>query len=87
MFEDYRHLPEQHEPLIREWEGHAAVSRYVWSPLDELIIEQASNWKDLEVEALAAVTDQAGTLQRGGTYRCPPDLAARALWPEEARMP
>ncbi len=43
MVPDNSESPAHHAPLIRAWEGHAAVSRYVWVTLDELLIERAIN--------------------------------------------
>ncbi len=85
MFEDYPQVPEHHEPLIRVWNGRAAVSRYVWSTPTDVTIEHAINWEDLEPEAVAAVLAHGGTLEHDRTYPCPPDLAAQGWWPEEAR--
>ncbi len=60
------------------------MSRAVWVTPDELLIERAINWEELEPDAIAAVTAQGGTLNEDQTYPCPPELAARGWWPEEA---
>ena len=84
MAPDVPQSPAHHAPLIRAWEGHAAVSRYVWVTPNELLIERAINWEELEPDAIAVVTTQGGTLDADQTYPCPPELAARGWWPEEA---
>ncbi len=76
--------PAHHAPRIRARAGHAAVSRSVWVTPDEVLIERAINWEALEPDAVAAVTAQGGTLDEDETYPCPPELAARGWWPEEA---
>jgi hypothetical protein len=84
MFEDDPQVPAHHAPLIRVWQGRAAVSRYSGAPTD-VTIELAMNWQDLEPQAVAAVLTHGGTLQPERTYPCPPELAAQGWWPEEAR--
>ena len=79
------HTPEHHEPLIQVWNGRAAVSRYVWSTPDEVTIEHAINWEELEPQAIAAVEARGGTVHHDATYPCPADLVAQGWWPEEAR--
>ncbi len=79
-------MPEHHEPLIRVWQGRAAVSRYTWSTPTDVTIEPAMNWQDLEPQAVAVVLAHGGTLQPERTYPCPPELAAQGWWPEEAWM-
>ncbi len=85
MSPNTNHEPEHHEPLIRVWDRHAAVSRYVWSTPDDVTIEHAINWEELEPQAIEAVQAQGGTVNQDLTYPCPPDLVAQAWWPEEAR--
>ena len=84
MVPDNSASPAHHAPLIRAWDGHAAVSRAVWVTPDELLIERAINWEALEPDAIAVVTAHGGTLDVDHTYPCPPELATRGWWTEEA---
>ena len=81
MFEDDPQVPEHHAPLIRVWQGRAAVSRYLWSTPIDVTIEPAMNWQALEPQAVAAVLAPGGTLQPERTYHCPPSWQRRGGGP------
>ncbi len=56
----------------------------MWVTPDGWLIERAINWEELEPEAIAIITAHGGTLDADQIFPCPPELAARGWWPEEA---
>jgi hypothetical protein len=60
-------------PYIAVQSSNAFVELYA--------IGEAVNWKDLEPEAIQAVSAQGGDLAHARYYQCPTELAARAQGP------
>lgn len=50
-------------------------------------LQPASNWQDLQGEALLYVQQVGGYLETAGLYPCPHHLAQRAVWPPEWLAP
>jgi len=44
--------------------------------------EPASNWEELEEDAIEVVEAQGGALNWSGLYYCTSDLVQRARWPQ-----
>lgn len=74
-----------HHVIINVWNCRAAVARYVNDPpgatwTARTTVEEASNWENLEDEAIEAVEEQGGWVTASGHYKCPPDLAHKATF-------
>jgi hypothetical protein len=61
---------------------HAVVSRYRSLPNGAISWECACNAEELEADAIAAIAAQRTPFTLGAPYPCPPEVAARAVWPE-----
>lgn len=72
------------EPLyvVSVWNCRAAVCRRRDRADGSWTYEPATNWEDLEPEALEVVEAQGGAVNLSGLYPCPLDLAERGEWPE-----
>jgi transcriptional regulator with XRE-family HTH domain len=58
----------------------AAVSRRVDGPGGSYTYERAANWVELEDDAIVAIQEAGGAVNISGHYRCPVELARRAVW-------
>ncbi len=63
-------------------ECHAVVSRYRPLPNGSLSCECACNAAELEADAIAAIAALGTPFALGTPYPCPPEIAARAVWPD-----
>lgn len=69
------------EIVINVWSMRAAVSKWFFSQVDGgYSLEQASNWQELEQEAIDAIDEQGGSVNISGQYRCPVELAEKAVF-------
>ena len=76
-------VPADKRVFIRVAEDRAIVSRYLQtSPHQIFTTQPATNWPDLEDEAIQVVEEAGGAIWHSGDYPCPDDLAARATWPD-----
>ena len=75
-------IPEDNLPIIVVDKGRCIVARYRRLMPYEYGIERAANWRELQDDARAAVAAQVGAITEDGHFPCPPELAARAVWPE-----
>ncbi len=73
------------EVFIDVRHGRPYVSRHMDEGDGSFSWESAMNEADIEQEAIAAVEAQGGSLMQDGHYQCPPELAAKAVWPTRAR--
>jgi hypothetical protein len=78
-------LPQPGQVIISVWNGRTAVSRYerVEDTPNAIYVQEATNWQDLEDDALAEVEDQDGSRTQSGHYLCSVELAERAIFSEE----
>ncbi len=67
------------KPIISVYNLRVAVSRYV-KEADGFTIQPASNWEELEEDALREVENQDGARNLSGHYACSGELAARAVF-------
>ena len=74
-------IPEDNLPIIVVDKGHCIVARYRQVAAYKYEVERAANWPALENDACAAVEAQVGAITEDGHFPCPPELAARAVWP------
>jgi len=66
--------------IISVWNSRAAVSRYERVDGGITVVE-ASNWQELEADALMEVEDQDAASNISGHYSCSNELADRAVFP------
>jgi len=69
---------------IKVWNCRAAISRRVDLANGGWTYEAAENWEDLEAAAIEAIEAAGGAVNMSGLYPCPPELAERACWKEQA---
>ncbi len=72
---------------IRVWNCRAAVCRWAPSGANSQRCEMASNWEQLEKQALQALECQGGAMNLSGLYFCPPQLAEQAEFGEAECTP
>ncbi|MBC7233112.1 MAG: hypothetical protein H5T68_07740 [Chloroflexi bacterium] len=70
------------EPLfvIDVWNCRAVVSKRKDLGPNEWTYEPATNWEDLEPDAIEAVEAQGGAINISGLYHCPLGLLERAIF-------
>jgi hypothetical protein len=66
--------------IISVRDGRALVCRYTGTP-EEISMEAAENWQELQEEAQEAVEAQGGAMNSSGHYGCPEELAEKARFP------
>ncbi len=60
----------------------AVVTRYRPRPDGSITCESACNTAELEADAIAVITANRAPFTVGTHVPCPPELAARAVWPD-----
>lgn len=70
------------EVFIQVRHGRAFVSRHIEESDGSYYWQSATNEVEIEHEAIEAVKAQGGLLTNDGHYACPPELAAKAQWPQ-----
>ena len=77
-------IPERPSPqdgvFIYVFGRRAQVARYQDVGRGAVTVRVASNWEELEDEAVEVVEAQGGALTVTGYYRCDANLAGRAIW-------
>ena len=77
-------IPERPSPqdgvFIYVFSRRAQVARYQDVGGGAVTVRAASNWEELEDEAVEVVEAQGGALTVTGYYRCDANLAGRAIW-------
>jgi hypothetical protein len=73
------------EPLyaISVWNCRAAVCRRADLAPGTWTYQEATNWEDLEEEAIALVEAAGGAVNMSGLYPCPLNLAEKAIFQED----
>jgi len=72
--------PLHNEVFIYVFDRRARVVRYQDVGRGAVTVRVASNWEELEDEAVEVVEAQGGALTMTGYYRCDANLAGRAIW-------
>jgi hypothetical protein len=55
--------------MLSRWEGHRLVA--------------ATNWEEIEDDAVQAVESLGGAVNMSGIYPCPVELAMKGVWEEQ----